>query len=520
MFQWFRPARSGKCVLAATDDGAKCRLRAGQASRHLGSRSQRSFFLLVICMMVGFPGDLPAGEEPGLDVAPVAVEEASSPDEAPIEQTPLGIADAVSRILAHSPFLQASQEGVAMAGEKINEARAMRGVQVKIGVGATTVNSPLQVFGSKLNQGRVGPEDFAFERLNDPSRTQNWQVGAQIAKPLWLGGMDRHAVTAARAGVAASREELEATREQVIFLGIKTYLDVILAREAVAVAAKAVEASAESVENARAAVSAHRAVESDLLQAQVHHADNQERLLRAHNHLKLARDALATLMGESSAEHYTLTMPILAEVCSFCTDDPDELLGKALTQRPDFARVARQREASLAAARMHDAGVRPHMSVGVAVEQNRERLNGGAGKGNSLAFARVDWSLADGGAARAKSRGSRHQAAQLAKMSEALRDQIHLELRQAITAINNALERLNVSRAAVQQGRESLRILRDRYTQGLAIMSELLLAETALLGHEMNEVQAFYDYALSRAHLKHALGELRPESCDILTQQE
>ncbi|HNW36694.1 MAG TPA: TolC family protein, partial [Candidatus Ozemobacteraceae bacterium] len=96
------------------------------------------------------------------------------------------------------------------------------------------------------------------------------------------------------------------------------------------------------------------------------------------------------------------------------------------------------------------------------------------------------------------------------------RDGIHLQIREAVTGINNALERIRVSREAIENSAESLRILRDRYSAGLAIMSDLLGAETGLMSHRMNYLKAVYDYSISRARLKMALGELTLERCALL----
>ena len=103
-------------------------------------------------------------------------------------------------------------------------------------------------------------------------------------------------------------------------------------------------------------------------------------------------------------------------------------------------------------------------------------------------------------------------------MTAALSDQIHLEIRDAITNINNSLERIRVSSEAVEQGKESLRILRDRYNAGLAIMGDVLRAETSLLDHQMNHLKALYDHSISKARLKMSLGELTVEQCEILRE--
>lgn len=427
----------------------------------------------------------------------------------------LPVAVAVQKALAYSPFLQAMKAGEAVADARIGEARAMKAPKVTLGVSDTRLDSPMLAFGARLNQGRIAAADFDPGRLNDPSAVNNLQIGAQVVLPIYLGGMDSHAVGAARQGLEAARLDTVRSTEDVVFRAIETYLNVVLARESVKVAEKACELSGESLRNAQDAVEAMRSVQSDLLQARVHNSENEESLLRMRNQHALALEGLATIMGVPSAAGFDLDMPFLDQECSLCQEDPRVLLDAALRQRPDFLKVARQKEASRHMERLSRGITRPRVVVGAAAEQNRDGLSGD-GHGNSMVFARIDWNLADGGEAGSKARGARLQQDQLGRMEAALADQIHLEIREAITNINNALERIRVSREAVQQGEESLRILRDRYAAGLAIMSDLLGSETSLQSHRMSHLKALYDYSLSRARLKMALGELDQEHCDLL----
>ncbi|MBP7633728.1 TolC family protein [Candidatus Ozemobacteraceae bacterium] len=431
---------------------------------------------------------------------------------------PLSIGEAVRKALDHSPALGAAREGETVASEKIGEARSMRGVKVTAGVSDTRLDSPMMAFGARLDQGRISMADFQPDRLNDPDAVNNLKIGAQVVLPLHLGGMDRHAERAARFGLDAAVQDTAHASEETIFRTIDTYLGVVLARESLAVADKACEMSAESLKNAQAAVEAQRAVESDLLQAKVHHSQNQETSLRMQNQYRLALEGLATVMGVASASDYELTMPLLQEECTSCGEEPAVLLETALRQRPDYLALLKRADAVSQSERMHRGAVRPHVVLGAAADHNRDGFNGD-GHGNSMVFARVDWNIADGGEASHKAAGSKAQSRQLRLAAQALKDGIHLQIREAVTGINNALERIRVSREAVENSTESLRILRDRYTAGLAIMSDLLGAETSLLSHRMNHLKALYDYSISRARLKMALGDLTLERCALLQDQ-
>lgn len=428
---------------------------------------------------------------------------------------PLSIGDAVRKSLAHSPALGAAREGEAVAREKTGEARSMRGVKVTAGVSDTRLDSPMMAFGARLDQGRISMADFQPDRLNDPDAVNNLRIGAQVVVPLHLGGMDRHAVRAARFGEQAAGQDTAHASEETIFRTIDAYLNVLLASESLNVAEKACATSLESLRNAEASVAAQRSVASDLLQAKVHHAQNQETSLRMRNQYYLALEGLATVMGTASAADYELTMPLLQQECTSCGDAPAVLLETALRQRPDYLALLKRSEAVAQTEKMYRGAVRPHVVLGAAAEHNRDGFDGD-GHENSMVFARVDWNIADGGDAGHKAAGANARARQLRLAAEALKDEIHLQVREAVTGINNALERIRVSREAVEHSVESLRILRDRYTAGLAIMSDLLGAETGLLSHRMNHLQALYDYSISRARLKMALGDLTLERCALL----
>jgi outer membrane protein TolC len=65
-----------------------------------------------------------------------------------------------------------------------------------------------------------------------------------------------------------------------------------------------------------------------------------------------------------------------------------------------------------------------------------------------------------------------------------------------------------VARTAVTQARESLRLIRLRYQEGLTILVDLLSSEDALKNAELGEVAALFETHLAQAGLELALGTL------------
>jgi outer membrane protein TolC len=63
-----------------------------------------------------------------------------------------------------------------------------------------------------------------------------------------------------------------------------------------------------------------------------------------------------------------------------------------------------------------------------------------------------------------------------------------------------------VGRAAVEQARESQRIIRDRFDAGLAPVNDVLRASTAVIDADARRVAAVIDAMVATAMLNQALG--------------
>jgi outer membrane protein len=79
---------------------------------------------------------------------------------------------------------------------------------------------------------------------------------------------------------------------------------------------------------------------------------------------------------------------------------------------------------------------------------------------------------------------------------------------ESVQHLKTAQARLQVGKAAVDQARESLRLIRLRYEEGLTILVDLLTAEDAKKEAELNYLTALFDTHLAHAGLELALGTL------------
>jgi outer membrane protein len=87
-----------------------------------------------------------------------------------------------------------------------------------------------------------------------------------------------------------------------------------------------------------------------------------------------------------------------------------------------------------------------------------------------------------------------------------LTDGVILEVTQTYLALDQAKERIAVAEKGVVQAEENYRITHQKFRSGLALNSELLDAEVALLQARFNHVQAMVDYKLADAKLLKSVG--------------
>src|SRR5208337_4576428 len=91
-----------------------------------------------------------------------------------------------------------------------------------------------------------------------------------------------------------------------------------------------------------------------------------------------------------------------------------------------------------------------------------------------------------------------YQREQLLEQRQKLDDDIKLDVEKSWLDIKNAAERMNVTRDAVKQGEENLKINKERYREGVGTSTDVLDAITLLTIAETNACRA--EYELRRAH--------------------
>ena len=421
----------------------------------------------------------------------------------------LSLEQAVTLALQNNSLMKASALGVEAAQARVRVASAAYLPKLSFDHTITRGNNPVYVFGSLLTQRRFTQENFALDRLNVPPPLNNFQNRFSATQSVYDFGRTSSRVAQSRVGSRLSEKELDATRSDLTFRVVKAYFQGLLAREMVQVAETAVRSARAAEDSARSRLQAGVALESDVLSLQVHRATQEEELLKAANVQRLALSALCFELGVPLEREFLLIKQVTP--LSADTTDLATLQNAALQHRPDYGQLQlalQNQELEVKSARSEFF---PTVSLFGSWETDDQSFASRAGN-NWLAGVNLHFNLFNGRADAAKLAESRFQQKRTLAMQEHLVQAIRLQVQKAFLDLETAGQRIAVSQQAVSQAEESVRIIRNRYEAGLATVTDLLRAETALTAAKGNHLRAVFDQRINAAHLELRVGRLSPES--------
>jgi outer membrane protein TolC len=418
----------------------------------------------------------------------------------------LTLQGAIEIALDNNHRLAASEAGVRKAEARLGGAKSARLPRVDLHEIVSRTTNPVMVFGNLLRQEEFGPENFDPARLNEPDALTNFASRLTVEQPVWTFGKIEGGVDAAESAAKAASTGHERARQQVVHGVMEAYTGAVLADRHLQVAREALGTAKAHVELVRDLYEGGMVVESDLLQAQVRESEVEEMVARAESARATAIAGLNLAMGVPLGQPVVLPETIDVEAAA-AGRSLDVLVSEALEQRPDLASAEAGTEAAKAMARSARAGFWPDVGVQGAYEANAESFFGTNGTNWSVIVA-ATIPLFDGFETRSKVRAARAEVDAASEQTALLRQQIELDVRRAYHDLRAATKRLAQARRAVDLAEASLRIVEDRYKEGLTTMVELLDAETALTRARTRRVAARRDVLLSRATLDLAVGRL------------
>jgi len=394
--------------------------------------------------------------------------------------------------LAVSHSLKASRENTAASASQLDAAKSARLPNISLEAGYSVLDNTPEMQADLLGQS-----------LQIPVAPQNSAAFKTMATlPLYTGGRIGSGIDAASASLDAAKHGEIGDTQSLKLRVADAYVAVMRAGSLLKVAeshVQSLEAHAHDVENF---YTQGMVAKSDLLSASVSLADARQKALQATNALDLARAAYNRLLARPLDQSVTLE-----EFTPENGDHPlSSLTEQALSKRSELAALARQIEAIHHQASAVRGETLPQVALtgGYNYQQNRYQVH----EGQWIVALGVKWNLFDGGVVGYRAGAVERQASTLVEQRKELASIVTLQVRQSWLDVNETRKRLIVTQSAIGQAEENLRVVRDRYSNGLSTHTEVLNAETLRINNESNHTNVLYDAALAGLRLKRAVGEL------------
>jgi outer membrane protein TolC len=310
---------------------------------------------------------------------------------------------------------------------------------------------------------------------------------------------------------ASASSAAKAVDQQIVLSVVQAYQSVLYAEREIDVAQHEQETAAALLASVDEHVKAGLAAESDRMSALVNAAARKQELIAAQGDLELAWAALREAMGATELKA-TALKPI--EPCTFPHLPLEEEIAKAVKTRPDLLALGQAQSAQASALGAAKSDFGPRVSAYGNWEEDRGSL-GSAGGNNWVAGVQINIDILPVGK---RAQLARESAAKQKIDAQVASSQQHLRLQVSQAHIHRQTAELSLetARAAMDQAAESLRILKNRYSAGLATITDLLRAEDAERQSQSNYWHAVYGNAMAYSELLYATGTLTPDAAEEL----
>ena len=296
--------------------------------------------------------------------------------------------------------------------------------------------------------------------------------------------------------------DLDRIQNETALTAKNDFFNVLRDQEQVTVDEQQVTADTESVRVTQARVTAGAAAEYDLLTAQTTLSNAQQLLSSARNTLALAQVNLNNLLGLDPDIPLTLQEPPLPPLTQ--AFDKNQLTTSAYAQRPELRQADNNIVIAQKLVKLAGVGQLPSLSI---VGSGNYNGNVASGTHSTVSLSAVlGIPLYDGGTTHAKIKEAQSDLRSQQITREQLRQNVSVEVRQALSNINDAQTRASSATLGVTQAQEAFRLSNVRYQNGIGTILDVVNAQAQLAQARSNLLNAQYDYQTSLAQLTRALG--------------
>lgn len=415
------------------------------------------------------------------------------------EKISLTIDQAVDIGLKNSKTLHLSQMKVKSAQSKVKESNALRLPTLKLNAGYRRLSEvdPF-IINTPFGSFPIAPGIF-----------DNYSAQLSLFQPLFTGFRLAGNLTMNEELANAVNEDYNRDKSELLFNIRNSYWSVYKAIQFKKVMDETVGQIKAHLEDARNLEKAGMITRNDILKIEVQLSNALYQQVDAENAVKLSTVALNNVIGIPLDTEIEISSE--ADISGYSTGQLSALINEAVEKRPELKAADSRIKAGEAGVTLAKSSWYPQISLygnyyyskpnqRILPTQNRFDATWDAGVNISMNV--WDWLT------------TKHQTdqaeAQLAQAVDGfgiIKDGITMEVTQNYLNVNQAERKISIAKLSVEQAEENLRVTSQKFKNGLTTSSELIDAETALIGSRTNYTTSLVDYELAKAKLEKSIGK-------------
>ncbi len=411
----------------------------------------------------------------------------------------LSLEESIQIGLKNSELIHSSQMKVNYAEAKWSEVNTYRLPSLKLNAAYTRL-SEIEPF---ILNTPFGNFDI------QPSIVNNYNIKLSLQQPIFTGFKLSSGSNIAEYNYEAQKQEYTKDEKQLIYDIKNAYWSLFKVTKVKSVVDENIDLIKAHLSDVKNFFENGISTKNDVLKVQVQLAEAQLRQIDADNGVKLARSNLNNVIGLPLATDTEVQSDVVLDENN--AQDLDQLIQEAIENRPELKAMDFRLKAGESGVTMAESGWYPqiYLAGDYIYARPNQRIFPAEDKFNGTWDVSVglSWDIWNWLATSDQTQQAEAQLEQVKDGYKSLKDGISLEVTQNYLNLLKAKEKVMASDQSVHQAEENYRVTNETFKNGLALNSDLLDAEFALLQAKTNYIQSLADYELAKAGLEKSIGK-------------
>jgi outer membrane protein TolC len=392
----------------------------------------------------------------------------------------LSMEEAIQAAVQNNKQLLIAKTDEAIAKSNFNQTEAIWLPNVNLSQTAYRTNNPLNVFGFKLQQASVLQADFNPAILNNPNNYSNYNTQLALQQPIInLDALYMRKAAKEQVGIYAA--QVQRTTEAIKMQVVQSYLYLEFTYQYEKVTVEGLKTMQSIYKFTKDRFDQGMMQKSDLLNVAVQVQAAELQHSQAKSQIENMSDQLTVLMGAPKGVVYS-TKP-------YNLSPQTDISDSVSSGRSDIRALNAAVNSYDMAIKSTEMSWMPKLNAFANYNINDKSIAFNGAK-SYIAGVQLSWDIFKGNQ---MNRKAATQRLEKTKVQQQLTIQLETgaaEIRKTKRAVVDANYKIQQQTTSVQQSEEALRILQNRYEQGLVSTNDILVAQTQLSQQKLFLAQA------------------------------